>query len=178
MIRRLAREVALQALFQIDFKHEVELALAEADAEAIADEHAEAEAAVEAALDEHEELAVPAAVDTEHEVDKVLDQHKELGAQSARERVKSYSLLLVNGVMEHLAEIDSKMGEFATDWSVERMPATDRNILRVAVFEMLHEQPALPAGVAINEAVEIAKSYGTDESPRFINGVLGKLAKK
>lgn len=176
MIRRLAREVALQALFQIDFKHEVELALAEADAPV--DEHEEAEAAVEAAMDEHEELLAPEAVDTEEEIDKALDRHKELGAQTARERVRSYALLLVNGVMEHLAEIDSKMSEFATDWSVERMPATDRNILRVAVFEMLHEQPALPAGVAINEAVEIAKSYGTDESPRFINGVLGKLAKK
>ena len=177
MIRRLAREVALQALFQIDFQHEVELAMAEADVTAI-DERKEAEAAVEAAMDEHEELAAPSAVDTEEEIDKVLERHKELGAQTARERVRSYALLLVNGVMEHLAEIDSKMSEFATDWSVERMPATDRNILRVAVFEILHEQPALPAGVAINEAVEIAKSYGTDESPRFINGVLGKLAKK
>lgn len=176
MIRRLAREVALQALFQIDFQHEVELALAEADVPA--DEHEEAEAAVEAALDEHEELAAANAVDAEEEIDKVLARHSELGAQTARERVKGYALLLVNGVMEHLAEIDSKMSEFATDWSVERMPATDRNILRVAVFEILHEQPALPAGVAINEAVEIAKSYGTDESPRFINGVLGKLAKK
>lgn len=149
MIRRLAREVALQALFQIDFTGN------------------EVEQAVDAALDEHEEL---------HH--KALDQHKELGAASARNYVKKYSMVLVNGVVENKEAIDATLNSCATDWTVERMPATDRNILRVAVFEMRHEKPALAAGVAINEAVEIAKAYGTEESPRFINGVLGKLARK
>ena len=143
MIRRLAREVALQALFQIDFTGN------------------EVEQAVDAALDEHEELHPEAAVD------KALDQHKE-----------KYSMVLVNGVVENKEAIDATLNSCATDWTVERMPATDRNILRVAVFEMRHEKPALAAGVAINEAVEIAKAYGTEESPRFINGVLGKLARK
>ena len=154
MIRRLAREVALQALFQIDFTGN------------------EVEQAVDAALDEHEELHPEAAVD------KALDQHKELGAASARNYVKKYSMVLVNGVVENKEAIDATLNGCATDWTVERMPATDRNILRVAVFEMRHEKPALAAGVAINEAVEIAKAYGTEESPRFINGVLGKLARK
>ena len=152
MIRRLAREVALQALFQIDFTGN------------------EVEQAVDAALDE--ELHPEAAVD------KALDQHKELGAASARNYVKKYSMVLVNGVVENKEAIDATLNSCATDWTVERMPATDRNILRVAVFEMRHEKPALAAGVAINEAVEIAKAYGTEESPRFINGVLGKLARK
>lgn len=151
MIRRLAREVALQALFQIDFTGN------------------EVEQAVDAALDEHEELHPEAAVD------KALDQHKELGAASARNYVKKYSMVLVNGVVENKEAIDATLNSCATDWTVERMPATDRNILRVAVFEMRHEKPALAAGVAINE---IAKAYGTEESPRFINGVLGKLARK
>ena len=57
------------------------------------------------------------------------------------------------------------------------MPATDRNILRVAVYEMLFAEETLSAGIAINEAVEVAKAYGTEEAPRFVNGVLGKLAK-
>ena len=57
------------------------------------------------------------------------------------------------------------------------MPATDRNILRVAAYEMLFAEKSVAAGVAINEAVEVAKAYGTEESPRFVNGVLGKLAK-
>ena len=57
------------------------------------------------------------------------------------------------------------------------MPATDRNILRVAVYEMLFSEETVSAGIAINEAVEVAKAYGTEEAPRFVNGVLGKLAK-
>ena len=58
------------------------------------------------------------------------------------------------------------------------MPATDRNILRIATFEMFFAEEKVVAGVAINEAVEIAKIFGTEESPRFVNGILGKLAKE
>ena len=151
MIRRLAREVALQALFQIDFTGN------------------EVEQAVDAALDEHEELHPEAAVD------KALDQHKELGAASARNYVKKYSMVLVNGVVENKEAIDATLNSCATDWTVERMPATDRNILRVAVFEMRHEKPALAAGVAINEAVEIAKKFGQDGSGAFVNAILAKF---
>lgn len=114
----------------------------------------------------------------EFALDAALAEREELGAESARERVRSYAAVLVNGVMDNLQAIDNELVKFAVDWSIERMPATDRNILRIAVFEMLHEKPALAVGIAINEAVEIAKTYGTEESPRFINGVLGKLAKK
>lgn len=133
MIRRIAREVALQSLFQIDFNS------------------CEAEAAVEASLTEHDEDNAPKAHD--------------------------YALTLVQGVLANKAAIDERLSQYAIDWTVERMPATDRNILRVAVYEMLFAEQAVAAGVAINEAVEVAKTYGTEESPRFVNGVLGKLAK-
>ena len=133
MIRRIAREVALQSLFQIDFNS------------------CEAEVAVDAALTEHEEE----------------------NASKARD----YALLLVQGVLDNKEAIDARLGEYAIDWTVERMSATDRNILRVAVYEMLFAEPAVACGIAINEAVEVAKAYGTEESPRFVNGVLGKLAK-
>ncbi|MDO5787095.1 MAG: transcription antitermination factor NusB [Phascolarctobacterium sp.] len=133
MIRRIAREVALQSLFQIDFNS------------------CEAEAAVEAALTEHDEENAPKAYD--------------------------YALALVQGVLANKEAIDARLSEYAIDWTVERMPATDRNILRVAAYEMLFAEKSVAAGVAINEAVEVAKAYGTEESPRFVNGVLGKLAK-
>ena len=133
MIRRIAREVALQSLFQIDFNR------------------CEAEAAVEAALTEHDEENAPKAYD--------------------------YALDLVQGVLANKEAIDARLSEYAIDWTVERMPATDRNILRVAAYEMLFAEKSVAAGVAINEAVEVAKAYGTEESPRFVNGVLGKLAK-
>ena len=79
--------------------------------------------------------------------------------------------------MTNKEAIDARLSEYAIDWTVERMPATDRNILRVAVYEMLFAEQPVAAGVAINEAVEVAKAYGTEEAPRFVNGVLGKLAK-
>ena len=133
MIRRIAREVALQSLFQIDFNS------------------CEAAVAVEASLAEHDEENAPKAYD--------------------------YALQLVQGVLANKEAIDARLGQYAIDWTVERMPATDRNILRVAVYEMLFAAEPLAYGVAINEAVEVAKLYGTEESPRFVNGVLGKLAK-
>ena len=83
----------------------------------------------------------------------------------------------MQGVLANKEAIDARLSEYAIDWTVERMPATDRNILRVAVYEMLFAEETVSAGIAINEAVEVAKAYGTEEAPRFVNGVLGKLAK-
>ena len=79
--------------------------------------------------------------------------------------------------MANLAVIDEKLGQYAVDWTVERMPAADRNILRIAVYEMLYAEEKIVPGVAINEAVEIAKLYGSEDAPRFINGVLGKMVR-
>ena len=74
-------------------------------------------------------------------------------------------------------ELDAVLGANSSNWSVDRMSAVDRNLLRMALFEML-EQDGVDTAVAIDECVELAKAYGTDESSRFVNGLLGKIARK
>jgi N utilization substance protein B len=83
---------------------------------------------------------------------------------------------LVAGVGRHLARIDELISAHAIDWTLDRMPAVDRNILRVAVYELLH-RPDIPAAAALSEAVELASLYGTDESSRFVNGLLSSVAR-
>ena len=83
---------------------------------------------------------------------------------------------LVEGISARLAEVDRLIAAYAQHWSLPRLAAVDRNVLRVAVLELCHED-GVPVGVAINEAVEIAKVYGGEESGRFVNGVLGHLAR-
>jgi len=82
---------------------------------------------------------------------------------------------IVEGVGKHKVEIDKMIETYADNWSVERMPILDRNIIRISLYEMLYEKD-IPFSVSINEAVELAKAYGTEESSKFINGVLGKIA--
>jgi N utilization substance protein B len=82
-----------------------------------------------------------------------------------------YALELLRGTMLHLEQIDTLIRGCASHWRLERIALTDRNLLRIAVYEMLFSADA-PDQVVINEAVEIAKRYGTEESPSFINGVL------
>jgi N utilization substance protein B len=80
---------------------------------------------------------------------------------------------LVRGVRDHRVELDALLDSRATNWRVGRMPATDRAILRIAVFEILHT--STPGPVAVNEAIELAKRYGTEGSATFVAGVLGGL---
>ena len=87
-----------------------------------------------------------------------------------------YSEQVLKGIQEHEAEIDDIINELSIGWRIERMPKVDLTLLRLALYEIRYEE--LPAGVAINEAVELAKKYGSDNSSSFINGVLGKLAKE
>jgi N utilization substance protein B len=82
---------------------------------------------------------------------------------------------LVTGVDSHRDRIDGLIGRHAIDWTLERMPAVDRNILRLGTYELL-ERPDVPLGAVISEAVELAKRYSTDESGRFVNGVLASIA--
>ena len=84
---------------------------------------------------------------------------------------------LVTGVESHLPAIDDTIGTVSENWSVSRMPLVDRNILRLATFEVLFEDD-VPASVAINEAVELAKVFGGEDSSKFVNGVLGKIAER
>jgi len=85
-----------------------------------------------------------------------------------------YAVELARGVEDHRDEIDAVITKFADRWSIDRMPVIDRNLLRIAVFE-LGWQPGIPLGVAISEAVDLAKRYSTDDSGRFVNGMLGRI---
>jgi len=83
---------------------------------------------------------------------------------------------VVLGVEMHQARIDRLIEETSENWALSRMPLVDRNILRLAVFEMLYRDEDVPDSVAINEAVEMAKVYGGEDSSKFVNGILGRLA--
>ncbi len=84
---------------------------------------------------------------------------------------------LVMGVMQNRPILDRLIQQYAPEWPVEQMAIIDRNVLRIAIYELLVSQDT-PLKVAINEAVELAKIYGSDSAPRFVNGVLGTLASK
>ncbi|NLA65997.1 MAG: transcription antitermination factor NusB [Leucobacter sp.] len=86
-----------------------------------------------------------------------------------------YAREIVDGVSDHREEIDELISTYAQGWVIERMPNVDRAVLRLASWELLHN-PEVPQAVAIDEAVELAKQYSTDDSGRFVNGVLAKIA--
>lgn len=84
---------------------------------------------------------------------------------------------LMDGVTAHMERVDAVIGEYAVGWRIERMPAVDRNILRLAVYEISFRDD-IPAGASVNEAVELAKRYGDDDTPKFVNGVLGEVVRR
>lgn len=130
MKRRELREIAFQAIYQVDVgKNDVEAALAERFNDIVKDE-----------------------------------------------KDKTFCRGLVVGTMEKLPEIDELIEKYAIDWKVERMLSVDRNILRLAVYEMQYGSDT-PPRVALNEALEMAKIFGSLESPKFINGILDKIIK-
>ncbi len=88
-----------------------------------------------------------------------------------------YAVRLIKGVVENCKEIDSLIRDVTVHWSLERMERIDKNILRVALFEILYCDE-IPYKVAIDEAVELGKTYGTADSPSFINGILDSIVKK
>lgn len=85
-----------------------------------------------------------------------------------------YVTELVEGVLAHRRRIDELLETYAQGWSLDRMPAVDRNLLRIGVFEILYRDD-VPDAVAVDEAVSIAKELSTDESPGFVNGLLGRI---
>ena len=87
---------------------------------------------------------------------------------------EAFFRLLTEGVLDHLPELDKAIEGIATDWPLEQMAIIDRNILRIAIYELIVHGQA-PVKVVINEAVELAKLFGSDSSRRFVNGVLGTL---
>lgn len=144
MSRRQARELALQALFQLDFNQCGE-----------SEPHRQQET----------RLAAIAAAAAEME-----------GSISSNDR--GFVEELVHGTMESLSDIDALIAGASRDWKLSRMAGVDRNITRMAVYELKFREERLAPGIIINEAVELAKKYGTDDSGRFVNGVLGAVMRE
>ena len=106
--------------------------------------------------------------DPEKAVSKRLQDHSQPHA------VEAFARKVVRGVLENLEEIDSIIERHAPAWPIRQMAAVDRNLLRVAIYELAIDE-GTPSKVAINEAVEIGKVFGSDSSPKFVNGVLGSV---
>ena len=90
---------------------------------------------------------------------------------------KKYSDILINGIKENQAQIDSLISDSLTNWTIDRIPRVDKNILRVAVYELLFQKD-VPVNVVISEAVKLAEDLSTDESASFVNGTLANISKK
>jgi len=109
---------------------------------------------------------------TKHKVEETSARLR--AGETLTQEALSFSEELVNGVLQHKTELDALIEKFAPAFPPEQLSIIDRNILRLAIFEMLFSDKA-PLKVAINEAIELAKEFGSDSSPRLINGVLGSV---
>lgn len=96
-------------------------------------------------------------------------------AGDATSPINPYTEQIVDGVVAHRDRIDELVATYAEGWSLDRMPAVDRNLLRIGVWELMYSDE-VPANVAIDEAVSLASELSTDDSPAFVNGVLGRIA--
>ncbi len=92
----------------------------------------------------------------------------------ADDQTRAFAERLVQGVVEHKKEIDTLIGKYATNWKISRMPIVDRNIIRAGLYELLW-MDEVPAKVTMDEAIELAKSFGDDEASKFVNGILDKV---
>ncbi|GAA0135669.1 transcription antitermination factor NusB [Paenibacillus sp. YSY-4.3] len=138
MKRRLAREIAIQSMYQMEMN---EVGAEEAVSMLIAEAAGENESMVEL---------------------------------SDVEKTKAFVLELVNGTWEHKTAIDEMLAGYLKNWQVSRLSKVDRQVLRLAVYEMVFRND-VPGKVAVNEAIELAKHFGVEESGKFVNGVLGKM---
>jgi len=109
--------------------------------------------------------------------DDVLGEPVETEGMPLPEPARAFAETLVKGVLEFRPVLDVEIREVAQNWSLERMATVDLTILRICAYELLY-LPEIPVRVSINEAIEIAKRYGTKESPAFVNGLLDKIAQK
>jgi len=108
-----------------------------------------------------------------HDVEEVITHL--LAEEGLSEENVAFARELVSGVIQNKEEIDHTIQSFAPAWPIEQLPIVDRNVLRLAIFEILLDNK-VPVKVAINEAVELAKMFGSDNSPKFVNGVLGSVS--
>ena len=131
--RHLGRIVALQSLYEYEFRTQLE--------------------------------------DASVDMDEILTRN--LQRYEAAIEDKSFVGNLVEGVIAHQTDLDEKIQPIAPDWPIDQIARVDRTILRIGLYELLHQADIVPPKVAINEAVELAKAFGSDNSSKFINGVLG-----
>jgi N utilization substance protein B len=110
---------------------------------------------------------------TQHPPGAVLDQR--LAEDPLPEEGEAFVRELITGVLKHKVELDEMIQRYAPEWPVDQMAVIDRNVLRIAIYEFYISR-LTPIKVAINEAVELAKLFGSDSAPRFVNGVLGAVA--
>jgi N utilization substance protein B len=122
-------------------------------------------------------LQVLFAVDVGHEVDPESAFDEVLREFSLPQRARERALELVRGVAANRKAIDEVISSCSTHWKVERLATVDRNVLRIASYELLFE-PSVPAEVVMDEAVEVARRFGGGPSPSFVNGVLDQIAKR
>jgi N utilization substance protein B len=141
MKRRVAREIALQSLYQIEMNH-------------VSPMEAVTSAIEEAENDNESELAV---------ADEKLSP--------------DYIVELVEGTFNNKKEIDIMLEEYLKGWQMDRLSRIDREVLRLAVYEMVYRDD-VPPKVVVNEAIELSKHFGTEESGKFVNGVLGKMIRE
>lgn len=109
-----------------------------------------------------------------------LGEHSESAKKESGEELEEVRRELSEkfyAVVEHMEELDAKIAERSQGWDIKRLVKTDITILRLAIYELFYDE-AVPVGVAVNEAVELAKRFGTDKSPSFINGILGTIVRK
>ena len=92
------------------------------------------------------------------------------------DEMAAFSRILIRGTLEHQAEIDNYIKRYSVEWNLSRMAGVDRNVLRMGIFEILYHKT--PVNVAINEAIELARTYSHEDAPRFINGILGRIARE
>ena len=127
---------------------------------------------------ESREIAMHVLFHKEFEKDFQIRNFLSLYDKQFNKETLDYAQTLTNGCNEHAEKIDQLINSSSNQWRIERMSSVDRNILRLAVFEMKFSSSIIPPHVAINEALEIAKKYSAAESISFINGVLDQVAKR
>lgn len=160
-VRRRARAIVLQTLYEVDFiGHNIR-------------------GAFEARLDDRscEKCDSPLAEDElvcKNHRCPLYNKKQKATASLLPEAAQSFAWSLLQGVRNYVTYLDSIVSELAPEWPIDQIAAVDRNVLRIAVYELLFA-PDIPPKVAINEAVELAKMFGSESSPRFVNGVLGSL---
>jgi N utilization substance protein B len=152
-MRREARERAVQFLFQYDLNQPEDL---------------------DAALRVFWESQAAAALAEEKAVAR-WGEAVELPPPTVEEAaVRSFAEPLIRGTVEHIASLDAQIKKYARNWDLHRMAVVDRNVLRLAIYEMLYRED-IPPIVSINEAVDIAKRFSTEDSGKFVNGILDKV---